>query len=92
MIATPYEWTVTRTCEAFPAQWQGTNRAGDRHLFIHYRWGTLTIGEGATLDAAIEDGRCSVVPTAPLASPGEMSDAVMITHAAGAGYDVGLEA
>lgn len=39
----------------------------------------------------LEDARCMVVPTAPLASPGEMSDAVMLVHAASAGYDVGVQ-
>jgi hypothetical protein len=44
---------LVQTCGACPSQWEGRTRDGAR-IYVRYRYGTLAIGIGATLDAAID--------------------------------------
>lgn len=46
---------LTKTCEAFPAQWEGQLEDG-RWVYIRVRYGILSVGFGETRDAAISDG------------------------------------
>lgn len=43
-----------RTCIACPSQWEGVCSDG-RHIYIRFRWGTLTFGLGDTIDLAVDD-------------------------------------
>lgn len=45
---------LTRTCEACPSQWEGRTADGD-YVYIRYRWGTLSVGIGNSIDSAIDD-------------------------------------
>lgn len=45
--------TLKKTCPDCPAQWQATLADG-RVAYIRYRFGTLTLGVGPTLDDAID--------------------------------------
>ena len=44
------------TCFACPAQWEGRTADG-RHVCVRYRYGALSVGFGADLNAAVEDSR-----------------------------------
>lgn len=46
--------TVTMTCVACPAQWEGTLEDG-RCVYVRYRGGWLSVGIGATSYEAIDD-------------------------------------
>jgi hypothetical protein len=47
---------IEKTSLAMPAQWEGEMATGDA-FYVRYRYGFLTIGFGADLDAAIEAAR-----------------------------------
>jgi hypothetical protein len=48
--------SIEKTCIASPAQWEGT--LSDRTFFyVRYRYGVLSVGFGATPQAAIDDHR-----------------------------------
>ena len=42
---------IQRTCFACPAQWEGKTESG--YIYIRFRWGTLTIRSGSTIEEAI---------------------------------------
>jgi hypothetical protein len=42
---------IRRTCFACPAQWEGKAECG--YVYIRFRWGTLTIRSGSTIQEAI---------------------------------------
>lgn len=42
---------IRRTCFACPSQWEGKTEAG--YVYIRFRWGTLTIRSGSTIQEAI---------------------------------------
>ena len=42
-----------RTCIACPSQWEGECSDG-QHIYIRFRWGSLTWGIGDTINAAVE--------------------------------------
>lgn len=44
---------IERTCGACPSQWEG-RLDDDRHIYVHYRGGTFTIGTGRTIDDAVD--------------------------------------
>jgi hypothetical protein len=48
--------TITQTCLACPSQWEGTADDG-RVVYIRYRWGSLSIGVGRTLQEAVNADR-----------------------------------
>ncbi len=43
---------IKRTCIACPSQWEGKLDNGNT-IYIRYRWGAFTIGEGKTMDEAV---------------------------------------
>ena len=43
---------IEKTCIAAPAQWEGRMESGEA-FYVRYRYGFLTIGFGADLDAAV---------------------------------------
>lgn len=43
---------IVRTCPACPSQWEGRTADG-RAVYVRYRWGTLRVGFGATIAAAV---------------------------------------
>jgi hypothetical protein len=45
---------LTKTCESFPAQWEGMLDDG-RYIYARYRSGLLEIGVGQTLNLAVEN-------------------------------------
>lgn len=47
---------IEKTSMAMPAQWEGETITGEA-FYIRYRYGFLTIGFGADLDAAIDAAR-----------------------------------
>lgn len=42
------------TCGACPTQWEGRTDDG-RHVYVRYRWGTLRVGVGASIEEAVAD-------------------------------------
>lgn len=73
--------SLERTCGHSPSQWEGRLDDG-RHVFIHYRHSSGTIGVGATLDEAVDD----TISGSPLhtwqgggETPGFMLDAQVLT-------------
>ncbi len=45
---------IRRTCIACPSQWEGKLNNGN-HIYIRYRWGDFTIGEGKTINEAVNN-------------------------------------
>ena len=43
---------LIRTCSSCPSQWEGQTRDG-RFVYVRYRWGTLSIGIGASREESI---------------------------------------
>ena len=48
--------SIEKTCIASPAQWEGELSDGS-FFYVCYRYGVLSVGFGATPDAAVEDRR-----------------------------------
>jgi hypothetical protein len=48
--------SIEKTCIASPAQWEGTLSDGT-FFYVRYRYGVLSVGFGATPQAAIDDHR-----------------------------------
>lgn len=48
--------TLEKTCTACPSQWEGELSDGTR-FHVHYRYGVLRVGLGATGDDAVNDMR-----------------------------------
>lgn len=46
---------LQRTCEAFPAQWEGVTYCG-KFVYIRYRWGCLQLSVGDTEGGAVMGG------------------------------------
>jgi hypothetical protein len=46
--------TAERTCLGCPEQYEGQLRDG-RYFYYRFRWGTATLGLGATIDEAVAD-------------------------------------
>lgn len=42
---------ILRTCFAYPSQWEGKTESG--YVYIRFRWGTLAVRSGSTLEDAI---------------------------------------
>jgi hypothetical protein len=42
---------IRRTCFACPSQWEGKTESG--YVYIRFRWGTLSVRTGPTIDDAI---------------------------------------
>jgi hypothetical protein len=42
---------IRRTCFACPAQWEGKTEFG--YVYIRFRWGTLAVRSGSTVEDAI---------------------------------------
>ncbi len=45
---------LKRTCTACPTQYEGRTPFGN-YVYIRYRWGTLTLGTGKTIDEAVRN-------------------------------------
>lgn len=48
---------LTQTCDASPAQWEGTLADG-RDLYIRYRWGQLEVRISKSPGADVHEGLC----------------------------------
>lgn len=46
---------LTKTAEACPSAWEGRTDTGE-WVYVRYRWGSLTVGAGATRDEAVARG------------------------------------
>lgn len=46
---------MRKTCGASPSQWEGILDDG-RHCYAHYRWGLLSVGLGANVSDAVDNG------------------------------------
>ena len=46
--------TLVRTCLRSPSQWEGQTSDG-RFVYVRYRWGSLEIGIGQSLEDAISN-------------------------------------
>ena len=44
--------TMTQTCSFCPSQWEGHTTCG-KAFYIRYRWGTLAVSIGDTVDDAV---------------------------------------
>lgn len=77
--------TLTKTCEACPAQWEGTLEDG-RVIYIRYRWGSLGFGVGDDLGDAID--ACQYVEEPGHEFDGELSTAAMALYISNHGVTI----